>query len=102
MLIQFFPERSVTLIDIQVIIFMKVISNVEVRVTIQINIRCVYAEPISDDRTVNARFFSDIGEFIIAFIFEQPVAGKSVCNCESVFPRSESSILMNRMIEQIH
>ena len=53
LLIQFIFKRAIMLIDIQVIIFMKVIADIQVRVAIQIDVGSCYAQAIADGRTID-------------------------------------------------
>ena len=66
------------LIDIEVIIFMKIIPNIDIRIAVQIDICHANAQSIADDGTINTGFFCDISKFIVAIVSEKPIAGKRI------------------------
>ena len=57
------PEAAIFLVDIQVIIFMKIIADVNIRPTIQVDIRYRYTQAIPYSGSLDSGFTCNIGEF---------------------------------------
>ena len=58
--IAFFTKCSVFLIDVEIIIFMKIISYIKIRPAIQVNISNSYTKPIANFTSVNTRLPGNI------------------------------------------
>ena len=63
-------ECSILLVDIQVIVFMKIVTDINVRVSIGVDVAYHKPEPISDSSSSYAACSTDICEFV-AVIFEK-------------------------------
>ena len=70
----FIPERTVTLVDIEIVVFMEIIADEDVGITIHIDITYNYTETITDDRAVDPRQFRHVCKSPVV-IPEKPVAG---------------------------
>ena len=58
-----FFERSVALIEVQVVVFMKVVADVNIRVAIVIQVTRYNAESVADDRADNTGLRCYINKF---------------------------------------
>src|SRR5689334_24476613 len=100
-LVGFFTECPVFLIDIEIIILMKIISNIEVRPSIQVDVSRGYTQSITDYRTIDSRFMRYIGK-MISIIPEHAVARQRMISAEEIISRCKISILVYGMIQQKH
>ena len=63
------------LVDIHVIIFMEIISNVDIRITVHINISHCYTQTITKYRTIDACLLCYIRKYEIAVITIDMISG---------------------------
>ena len=44
------PECAVSLIDVEIIIFMKIVADVQIRIPVEVNVAGYYAKTVSNSR----------------------------------------------------
>jgi hypothetical protein len=96
-----FPESSISLIDVQVVILMEIIRDVEVGITVQVDVGNTDAQAVSDDGTVDPGRPRDIRE-PASVVTEHPVARQAVVIVPVIRPFIESAVVTKRMVEEIH
>src|SRR5690242_6456387 len=95
----FILESTIELVDVQVIIFVKIVADVHIRIAIHIDVGNANTQTITNYRTVDTSSFCNIDKLACTIISIQMITRYRACRVEHLCTRAKSAVLMNGVVE---